>query len=246
MEGSLNMNKRKKAGLAILALIGLFCSSLMLTACNDKEAEAKLSEAIYVGTGGYDPANDGKLVIVCGELKLLEPAYDDELGITIEAPRTMRSAQVLKKKEWNGPMTGKNMEWNSKLQYGDFIGKADVGDFHLGDDFMQNIMLRYDADYDEAMLEEAGYAIVRDFRGNTTEEDKNASPHVGTAKMGRGVYEEGDLRYAYSVPGPKPGEMVTIVGIQNKDTINYAEFTVENMMPGELDRETAIRKTRNP
>ena len=40
--------------------------------------------------------------------------------------------------------------------------------------------------------------------------------------------------------------MVTIVGIQNKDTINYAEFTVENMMPGELDRETAIRKTRNP
>ena len=240
------MNKRKKAGLASLTLIGLFCSSLMLTACNDKEAEAKLSEAIYVGTGGYDPANDGKLVIVCGELKLLEPAYDDELGITIEAPRTMRSAQVLKKKEWNGPMTGKNMEWNSKFQYGDFIGKADVGDFHLGDDFMQNIMLRYDADYDEAMLEEAGYAIVRDFRGNTTEEDKNAYPHVGTAKMGRGVYEEGDLRYAYSVPGPKPGEMVTIVGIQNKDTINYAEFTVENMMSGELDRETAIRKTRNP
>lgn len=61
-----------------------------------------------------------------------------------------------------------------------------------------------------------------------------------------GVYEEGDVRYDYTVPGPKPGEMVTIIGIQNQDTINYVEGTYENMLSGELDKDTAIRKTTHP
>ena len=56
----------------------------------------------------------------------------------------MRSGQKLKKKELNQAMTGNNMEWNSNFQYGDFIGKADVGEFHLGEDFLQNMMVRYD------------------------------------------------------------------------------------------------------
>lgn len=117
----------------------------------------------------------------------------------------MRSGQKLKKKELNQAMTGNNMEWNSNFQYGDFIGKADVGEFHLGEDFLQNMMVRYDPDLDEKMLEEAGYAIVRDFKGNTMEEDKNARPYVGTARMGRGVYEEGDVRYDYTGSGTKAG-----------------------------------------
>ena len=41
-------------------------------------------------------------------------AYDEDLGITIEAPHVMRSGQKLKKKELNQAMTGNNMEWNSK------------------------------------------------------------------------------------------------------------------------------------
>ena len=121
-----------------------------------------------------------------------------------------------------------------------------MGEFHLGEDFLQNMMVRYDPDLDEKMLEEAGYAIVRDFKGNTMEEDKNARPYVGTARMGRGIYEEWDVRYDYTVPGPKPGEMVTIIGIQNQDTINYVEGTYENMLSGELDKDTAIRKTTHP
>lgn len=58
--------------------------------------------------------------------------------------------------------------------------------------------------------------------------------------------QTGDVRYDYTVPGPKPGEMVTIIGIQNQDTINYVEGTYENMLSGELDKDTAIRKTTHP
>ena len=243
---SLSNKSRRNAGLLILAVTGLLAVTPMLSGCGGSGREEALKQAVYVGTGGYDPANDGKIVIVCGKLELLEPAYDEDLGITIEAPHVMRYGQKLKKKELNQAMTGNNMEWNSNFQYGDFIGKADVGEFHLGEDFLQNMMVRYDPDLDEKMLEEAGYAIVRDFKGNTMEEDKNARPYVGTARMGRGVYEEGDVRYDYTVPGPKPGEMVTIIGIQNQDTINYVEGTYENMLSGELDKDTAIRKTTHP
>ena len=158
---SLSHKSRRKAGLLILAVTGLLAVTPMLSGCGGSGREEALKQAVYVGTGGYDPANDGKIVIVCGKLELLEPAYDEDLGITIEAPHVMRSGQKLKKKELNQAMTGNNMEWNSNFQYGDFIGKADVGEFHLGEDFLQNMMVRYDPDLDEKMLEEAGYAIVR-------------------------------------------------------------------------------------
>ena len=141
---SLSHKSRRKAGLLILAVTGLLAVTPMLSGCGGSGREEALKQAVYVGTGGYDPANDGKIVIVCGKLELLEPAYDEDLGITIEAPHVMRSGQKLKKKELNQAMTGNNMEWNSNFQDGDFIGKADVGEFHLGEDFLQNMMVRYD------------------------------------------------------------------------------------------------------
>ena len=233
--------KNKKTGAVIVILLGLLCAVSTVRSCGTKRAaiQGKVDDVVYVGQGSYDPANDGKTVIVCGELKVLEPAYDDELGLTIQAPYAMRRAQKLKKKEWNGSMTESNREWNSDLGVGGmeiFQGEADVGTYHLSDEFLDNLMLGREYEFDEETLSEAGLTILTDrkYRGEK---------FIGTQRMGREVFEEGDRRYQYSVPYQNDGDMVTVIGIQEQGTLTYVKGPAPNMLSGELDKKTALQKS---
>ena len=233
--------KNKKTGAVIVILLGLLCAVSTVRSCGTKRAaiQGKVDDVVYVGQGSYDPANDGKIVIVCGELKVLEPAYDDELGLTLYAPRAMRSAKKMKLKKWNLPATKENMEWNSDLGVGAleiFLGEADVGNYHLSDEFLDNLMLGREYEFDEETLEEAGLTILTDrkYRGEK---------FIGTQRMGRGVFEEGDRRYQYSVPDQSDGDMVTVIGIQDQGTLTYVKGATPNMLSGELDKKTALKKS---
>ena len=233
--------KNKKSGAVIVILLGLLCAVSTVKSCGTKRAaiQGKVDNVVYVGQGSYDPANDGKIVIVCGELKVLEPAYDDELGLTLYAPRAMRSAKKMKLKKWNLPATKENMEWNSDLGVGAleiFLGEADVGNYHLSDEFLDNLMLGREYEFDEETLEEAGLTILTDrkYRGEK---------FIGTQRMGRGVFEEGDRRYQYSVPDQSDGDMVTVIGIQDQGTLTYVKGAIPNMLSGELDKKTALKKS---
>lgn len=231
--------KNKKTSAVIVILLGLLCAASTVKSCAAKRAavQDKVDDVVYVGQGSYDPANDGKIVIVCGKLKVLEPAYDDELGLTIYAPRAMRSAKKMKLKEWNGPMTEENMKWDSDLGgLGIFLGKADVGIYHLSDEFLDNLMLGREYEFDEETLEEAGLTILTDrkYRGEK---------FIGTQRMGRGVLEEGDRRYQYSVPHQSEGDMVTVIGLQEQGTLTYVKGATPNMLSGELDKKTALKKS---
>lgn len=233
--------KNKKSGAVIVILLGLLCAVSTVKSCGTKRAaiQGKVDDVVYVGQGSYDPANDGKIVIVCGELKVLEPAYDDELGLTLYAPRAMRSAKKMKLKKWNLPATKENMEWNSDLGVGAleiFLGEADVGNYHLSDEFLDNLMLGREYEFDEETLEEAGLTILTDrkYRGEK---------FIGTQRMGRGVFEEGDRRYQYSVPDQSDGDMVTVIGIQDQGTLTYVKGATPNMLSGELDKKTALKKS---
>lgn len=233
--------KNKKTGAVIVILLGLLCAVSTVKSCGTKRAamQEKVDDVVYVGQGSYDPANDGKIVIVCGELKVLEPAYDDELGLTLYAPRAMRSAKKMKLKKWNLPATEENMEWNSDLGVGAleiFLGEADVGTYHLSDEFLDNLMVGKEYEFDEETLSEAGLAILTDrkYRGEK---------FIGTQRMGRGVFEEGDRRYQYSVPDQSDGDMVTVIGIQEQGTLTYVKGATPNMLSGELDKKTALKKS---
>ena len=232
--------KNKKTSAVIVILLGLLCAVSTVKSCAAKRAavQDKVDDVVYVGQGSYDPANDGKIVIVCGKLKVLEPAYDDELGLTIHAPRAMRSAKKLKLKEWNGSMTESNMEWNSDLGVGGmetFQGAADVGAYHLSEEFIEQLMLGREYEFDEETLSEAGLAILTDrkYRGEK---------FIGTQRMGRGVFEEGDRRYQYSVPHQSDGDMVTVIGLQEQGTLTHVKGATPNMLSGELDKKTALKK----
>ena len=231
--------KNKKTSAIIVILLGLLCAVSTVRSFGTKRADiqGKVDDVVYVGQGSYDPANDGKTVIVCGELKVLEPAYDDELGLTIHAPRAMRSAQKLKKKEWNGSMTESNREWNSDMGgMGIFQGKADVGAYHLSEEFIEQLMLGREYEFDEETLSEAGLAILTDrkYRGEK---------FIGTQRMGREVFEEGDRRYQYAVPYQSDGDMVTVIGIQEQGTLTYVKGATPNMLSGELDKKTALKQS---
>ena len=233
--------KNKKTGAVIVILLGLLCAVSTVKSCGTKRAamQGKVDDVVYVGQGSYDPANDGKIVIVCGKLKVLEPAYDDELGLTIYAPRAMRSAKKMKLKKWNLPATEENMEWNSDLGVGAleiFLGEADVGTYHLSDEFLDNLMLGKEYEFDEETLEEVGLTILTDrkYRGEK---------FIGIQRMGRGVFEEGDRRYQYSVPDQSDGDMVTVIGIQDQGTLTYVKGATPNMLSGELDKKTALKKS---
>ena len=231
--------KNRKTGAVIVILLGLLCAVSTVRSCGTKRAaiQGKVDDVVYVGQGSYDPANDGKIVIVCGELKVLKPAYDDELGLTIYASRAMRSAKKMKLKKWNLPATEENMEWNSDLGgLGTFLGEADVGTYHLSDEFLDNLMLGREYEFDEETLEKAGLTILTDrkYRGEK---------FIGTQRMGREVFEEGDRRYQYSVPHQSDGDMVTVIGIQEQGTLTYVKGATPNMLSGELDKKTALKKS---
>lgn len=233
--------KNKKTGAVIVILLGLFCAVSTVRSCGTNRAtiQGKVDDVVYVGQGSYDPANDGKIVIVCGELKVLEPAYDDELGLTIYAPRAMRSAKIMKLKKRNLPATEENMEWNSDLGVGGmeiFQGTADVGAYHLSEEFIEQLMLGREYEFDEETLSEAGLAILTDrkYRGEK---------FIGTQRMGRKIFEEGDRRYQYSVPYQSDGDMVTVIGIQEQGTLTYVKGATPNMLSGELDKKTALKKS---
>ena len=233
--------KNKKTGAVIVILLGLLCAVSTVKSCGTNRAakQEKADDIVYVGQGSYDPANDGKTVIVCGELKVLEPAYDDELGLTIQAPRAMRSAKKMELKKWNLPATEENMEWNSDLGVGGmeiFQGAADVGAYHLSEEFIEQLMLGEEYEFDEETLSEAGLTILTDrkYRGEK---------FIGTERMGREVFEEGDRRYQYSVPYQSDGDMVTVIGIQEQGTLTYVKGATPNMLSGELDKKTALQKS---
>ena len=231
--------KNKKTGAVIVVLLGLLCAVSTVKSYGTKRAaiQGKVDDVVYVGQGSYNPANDGKIVIVCGELKVLKPAYDDELGLTIYAPRAMRSAKKMKLKKWNLPATEENMEWNSDLGgLGIFLGEADVGTYHLSDEFLDNLMLGREYEFDEETLEKAGLTIL-------TDRKHRGEKFIGTQRMGREVFEEGDRRYQYSVPHQSDGDMVTVIGIQEQGALTYVKGATPNMLSGELDKKTALKKS---
>ena len=60
--------KKKKTGAVIVILLGLLCAVSTVKSCGTNRAakQEKVEDIVYVGQGSYDPANDGKIVIVCG------------------------------------------------------------------------------------------------------------------------------------------------------------------------------------
>ena len=137
--------------------------------------KSALKDAVYVGQGAINDANDGKIVIVCGPFELTTSSYDDELGLTIDSIRTSRSKQTRKlnkatkatkanaetlteEEKRNGVL-----EWSTAYRDKTLTGEGKIGNYTLSQDFIDAIVLNGTwHDYDRSELEASGYVWVTD------------------------------------------------------------------------------------
>lgn len=238
----------KKIAGVLLLVIGLFfsVSSLKMIFVDTPKMKSALKDAVYVGQGAINDANDGKIVIVCGPFELTTPSYDEELGLTIDSIRTSRSKQTMKlnkttkatkanaetlteEEKRNGVL-----EWSTAYRDKTLTGEGKIGNYTLSQDFIDAIVLNGTwHDYDRSELEASGYVWVTD--ANYSQKD-----FIEPLSQTQRNYKGNDYRYFYDGANFKTGQTVTAIGIQNGDTLNAVAGITNNLMENELDRETAI------
>lgn len=238
----------KKIAGVLLLVIGLFfaVSSLKMIFVDTPKMKSALKDAVYVGQGAINDANDGKIVIVCGPFELTTPSYDDELGLTIDSIRTSRSKQTMKlnkatkatkanaetlteEEKRNGVL-----EWSTAYRDKTLTGEGKIGNYTLSQDFIDAIVLNGTwHDYDRSELEASGYVWVTD--ANYSQKD-----FIEPLSQTQRDYNENDYRYFYDGSNFKTGQTVTAIGIQDGDTLSAVAGITNNLMENELDRETAI------
>lgn len=240
----------KKLAGVIIILIGIFftVSSLKMIFVDTPKTKAALKDAVYVGEDAITPANDGKIVIVCGAFELTEPAYDDELGLSIDSIRISRAKQTMKRSKNvtpTPPLTEEEkrygvLRWDSIYHDKTFTGNGKIGEYTLSQDFIDNIVLNKTwGNYEEAALDAIGYVYVPD---KNYSQEHFIEPLAQTQRDDR----QDDYRYFYDAASFETGQVVTAIGIQDGQTLKAVSGITDNLMENALDRETAIKQGGAP
>ncbi len=239
------MSIGKKICAVIMIIAGIFfcVSAVRMIAHDMPEAKKIMADAIYVGSAGYDASNDGKVVVVTGEYKLKKPAYDEKLGISIDAARAVRNALYVRINNENNPTStaetdSRYVDWKTDLGAdGDFIGEASVGEYQLADDFLTAITTSktYDA-YDAEALENAGMGVIKD-KKFVQEYFVQWKDEID------GIYKDGERRYYYSVPKFADGQEVTVIAKQEGNVLHNVSELTDNMLEGALSENEVIESS---
>lgn len=236
------MVKRILGGILFICIgIFLMIASIKMIFVDNPKAKKLLSEAVYVTTDTVDPANDGKAVIVSAPFKLVEPAYDDEMGLTLDSIRISRKKERTEYERKQNDEDGwkEKLVWNQEGASEEYIGEGMVGGYTLSEDFIHMIRMTGTwKDYDEQVLKELGYAFVSD---PSYSQGYFIEPLDQTERSYQ-YYLENDIRYSYSYADFKDGDKVTAIGIQDGQTLKKAPGMTEYLMKGDMDMETAIKE----
>ena len=88
------MKKRMSVGRIILIVLGVFIVWLSARALMGVPQQQKvIDSAVYLDEAVVLPENEGKLVIIHGKPEMIAPAYDEELGITLNSIKAYRYAE---------------------------------------------------------------------------------------------------------------------------------------------------------
>lgn len=138
------MVKRILGGILFICIgIFLMIASIKMIFVDNSKAKKLLSEAVYVTTDTVDPANDGKAVIVSAPFKLVEPAYDDEMGLTLDSIRISRKKERTEYERKQNDEDGwkEKLVWNQEGASEEYIGEGMVGGYTLSEDFIHMIRM---------------------------------------------------------------------------------------------------------
>lgn len=227
----------KNIGKIILLVLGVALIALGVKSFADLPGQSDVLEAaLWLDEAVILPENEGKMVIIHGKPELVAPAYDEELGLTLNTIKAYRYAEEYKltsseKQEYK-------YGWVSRGQKS-IVGKAALGEFALDEKTL--IGLPADSEYEDFNMEELSARGYVAGRGKTREGawtdrwwvivegtyyydvfEYSGSldvPHI-TREMNKEIADEreGAKAYAYKVyTGTDAG--VTVAGIQQGSTL---------------------------
>ena len=253
------MTKGKWIGRIVLVALGGFIIWLSVRALTDvPEYRKVLGSAVYLDKAVVLPENEGKVVIIHGKPEMLAPAYDEELGITLNSIKAYRYEEEYKLT--SAEHSNNVYTWVSRGQKG-IVGEAVLGEFKLD----EKILLGFPADsdyedFDSAEVEANGYntSYGKTEEGATTErlyvivggpegeayyyktyEYSNALdiPYFMRTMNENIAYERsGTKAYAYKVFAGAVAEEVTVAGVQRGYTLVAHEKLGSIVMNGVLSR----------
>ena len=227
----------KNIGKIILLVLGVALIALGIKNFADLPGQSDVLEAaVYLDEAVILPENEGKMVIIHGKPEMTAPAYDEELGLSLDAIKAYRYAEEYKL------TSSEKLEyqygWVAKGQKS-IVGKASLGEFALDEKTL--IGLSAGSEYEDFNMEEISAKGYEVSKGKTTEgawtdrwwvivggtyyydafeySGNLDIPHL-TREMNKEIAEEreGAKAYAYKVyTGTDAG--VTVAGIQQGNTL---------------------------
>lgn len=231
------MKKAKLIGRIVLVALGAFIVWLSVRGLMDAPLYKEvLGSAVYLEEPVVLPENEGKMVIICGKPEMIAPAYDEELGVTLNSIKAYRYDQEYRQKERKDNRAV--YDWVSRGQK-EVLGEAALGEFTLDDVTLRAFPADRDyEDFDPAEISANGYGLSR---GKTAEGAMTDRWYVIVGgPQGEAYYyspfeyaldlddprfvreldeqiakeRDGTMAYAYKVYTGSVSEEVTIAGIQ--------------------------------
>lgn len=128
-----------KIGKIILIVLGVALIALGVKGLMDIPGQqAALDAAVYLDEPVVLPENEGKLVIIHGVPEMTAPAYDEELGLTINTIKAYRYAEEYKLISSEKLLYKYN--WVSRGSKG-IVGEASLGGFALDEKTLSGLLL---------------------------------------------------------------------------------------------------------
>jgi hypothetical protein len=257
------MKKRMSVGKIILIVLGVFIVWLSIRALMSVPGQQKiLDSAVYLDEPVVLPENEGKMVIIHGKPEMIAPAYDEELGITINAFKAYRYAEEYKQTAWKDNRTV--YSWASIGQKS-IAGEASLGEFILDEKTIIAFPAEVDyEDFDMAEIEANGYNVSQ---GKTDEgawmdrwyvivggpegEAYYYEPYELNTSLDAPLFVresnrywaadvEGTKAYAYKIHSGVVSEEVTVAGIQQGNTLVAHEKLLGVVNNGVLTQEQLV------
>ncbi|NLJ93917.1 MAG: hypothetical protein GX326_00255 [Clostridiaceae bacterium] len=207
-------------------LIFLFIFNLTLVACGASDQSKVLIEDAVYTNGDLDPANEGKVVIVTGQISFEKVIYDDYLGVEINAPVAIRYGDMMHIRykdlfDKSDPEYNWKTAWDARSDrlFADTI----LGDFTVSNSIWDTVLLDgIYGEYDESRLNEVGLTYFRDSKSSKQHFLLDIS-HQGIEKLYDVDFKDGECKYYYSCFYLSEGSEVTIIGRQVGSTIESIE-----------------------
>ena len=253
-----------KIGKLILSVLGIALIALGVKGLMDIPGQqAALDAAVYLDEPVVLPENEGKLIIVHGVPEMTAPAYDEELGLTINTIKAYRYAEEYKLISSEKLLYKYN--WVARGSKG-IVGEASLGGFALDEKTLSGLPAdsEYD-DFDATELSANGYVMGR---GKTAEgaltdrwwvivggkyyydafeySGNLDIPHI-TREMDKEIANEreGAMAYAYKVYTGDGNQEVTLVGIQQGSALVAHEKLGPVVKEGVLTKDQVVSSLTN-